>query len=155
MARTDPKPSAAQLADRAVRCYELRLKGRTIRAIAEELGLPKSTVQDTLNTYIAELVLPLADEVRLLELDRLDTWLARLEDQLDNGEAPERVVPVLLKVQERRARLLGLDAPERAEMTVASVPADDAVTLDVLARARQAATDRIARLRGVQGPETA
>lgn len=148
MARTDRKPSTAQLADRAVRCYELRLRGRTIRGIADELGIPKSTVQDTLNAYIAELVLPLADEVRLLELDRLDGWLGRLEDQLDNGEAPERVVPVLLKVQERRARLLGLDAPERVDATVHEVTAQDVELAEMLAEAKAKAAVDEQRLRG-------
>lgn len=149
------RPNPAKIADEQAEVLDLRRKGHTVRAIAERTGIPRSTVQNRLDAAIAELVLPLADEVRLLELARLDTWQVRLEEQLDAGEAPERVVPVALKVQERRSRLLGLDAPERAEMTVASVAADDPHTLDVLARARQAARDRIGSLRAAEGPETA
>lgn len=140
MARTDRKLTVAQIADQAARCYQLRLKGRTIRAIADEVGIPKSTAQDRLNSHIRDLVLPLADEVRLLELDRLDGWLARLEERLDDGEAPERLVPVLLKIQERRSRYLGLDAPERAEVTTTILPAADDAVEALLADARAADT---------------
>lgn len=138
MARTDRKLTVAQIADQAARCYQLRLKGRTIRAIATEVGIAKSTAQDRLDSHIRDLVLPLADEVRLLELDRLDSWAARLEDRLDDGEAPERLIPVALKVQERRARLMGLDAPERADVTVHEVSEQD-VELAALIREAKAA----------------
>lgn len=141
------RPNPARVADEQARCFELKLKGRSVRAIAAEVGMAPSTVQDRLNAAYAELVLPLADEARKLDLERLDAWLAKLEDQLDNGEAAERIVPVLLRVAERRARLLGLDAPERAEMTVAALPADQD-TADVLAAARARAEARLAELRG-------
>ncbi len=143
--RTNGK-NAAQIATEAAACYDRRLKGQSIRAIADAVGLPKTTVQERLDLYITDLVMPLADEVRLLELERLDSWAAKLEDQLGNGEAPERIVPVLLRVQERRARLLGLDAPERAEVSIPQLPADDATTA-ILAAARARAEERLATIR--------
>lgn len=140
------KPNPAKTAEQQVAVYELRLKGLSIRKIAAQLGMATSTAQDRLTAEIKDRVLPLADEVRLYEIDRLDGWLARLERQLDDGESPERVVPVLLRVSERRAKLLGLDAPERAEVAVAQLPADES-TAAVLAAARDRAEARVAELR--------
>lgn len=145
------KPNPAVIADEQAKCFELKRRGYSVRRIADETGIARSTVQDRLDAAYKEMVFPLADEVRLLELERLDAWLVRLEDQMTNGEAPERVVPVAIRVSERRAKLLGLDAPERQEMTVAQLGSDDASVLDVLARARQAADARIAALRGAEG----
>src|SRR5690606_11568973 len=104
------KPNRAKIADEQAAVLELRRNGYTVRQIAAQLGISKSTVQNRLDAAIAELVEPAAREVRLLELERLDARQARLEGKLDDGEDPAKVVPIALKVQERRAKLLGLDA---------------------------------------------
>lgn len=137
---------AEVMAQQAARCYELRLKGLTIRAIAAELNLPPTTVKERLDRYIADLVLPLADEVRLLELDRLDTWLRKLEERIDDGEDPVRVVPVLLKVQERRSRYLGLDAPVKTDVVVDHAT-PDARVLALVRAAQEASEADLAALR--------
>lgn len=54
---------------------------------------------------------------------------------MDDGEAAERIVPQILKCLERRARYLGLDAPERAEVTTTVLPAADSAVQALLARA--------------------
>jgi len=59
-------------------------------------------------------VQPVARELVALELARLDAWQVTLEARMDDGEPPERIVPVCLRVSERRDKLLGLDAPARA-----------------------------------------
>lgn len=118
-----------------------------MREIAEKLGLPKSTAQDRLTEAQTELVAPIADEVRLIELARLDRWQVRLEKRLEDDEDPVRVIPVALKVQERRSRYLGLDAPEKVETTLAAVGTADPAVLDTLARARQQAAARLAEIR--------
>ncbi len=136
-------PNPAKIAQQQEEIYQLRLQGLTVRQIATQIGMPRSTVQNRLDSEITGRVLPVADEVRLLEVDRLDAWLARLENRLEQGEDPVRVVPVLLKVQERRARLLGLDAPERADVTVHQVDAEDIELRELIdeARAKQAAEE--------------
>ena len=131
------KPNRAKIADEQAAVLELRRKGYTVRQIAAQLGISKSTVQNRLDAAIAELVEPAAREVRLLELERLDAWQARLEGKLDDGEDPAKVVPIALKVQERRAKLLGLDAPERAEVTQTVLPAADPAVAALLAQARE------------------
>lgn len=146
-------PNPAKVAQEQADAFRLKLDGLSVREIAAELDMPPSTVQDRLQAAYDDLVLPVADEVRQLELARLDRWQRKLEQRLDDGEAAERIIPVGLKVQERRSRYLGLDAPERQEIGVSSLAADDPATLDILARARQATEDRIAGLRGSEGQD--
>ncbi len=70
-----------------------------------------------LHAAISDVVQPVARELVALELARLDPWQVTLEARMDDGEPPERIVPVCLRVSERRAKLLGLDAPARARRT--------------------------------------
>lgn len=119
------KPNPAKVAQETADCFRLKLDGLSVREIAATLGMTSSTVQNRLQAAYDDLVLPVADEVRQIELARLDRWQKRLEDRLVDGEAPERIIPIGLKVQERRSRYLGLDAPERADVTVHEVSEQD------------------------------
>src|SRR5689334_18681227 len=93
--------------------------------IAKRLRLSTGTVHNRIQAEIAERVLPLADEVRKMELDRLDRWLAKLDAQIQADRSVARNVEVAVKVAERRAKLLGVDAPERIEATVTEVTQED------------------------------
>jgi len=54
-----------------------------------------------------------ADEVRTLEVERLDSLLNGLWQRRHVPEITDRI----LRIMERRAKLLGLDAPTRTELT--------------------------------------
>lgn len=109
--------NSVQVAEEQIACYALRLKGLTIRAIADELNMAKSTVERRLIAERESRVAPLADEVRQLELDRLDHFTAKLWDRIDfGGKSTARDIEVAMKVSERRAKLLGLDAPEKQQI---------------------------------------
>ncbi|HKJ76511.1 MAG TPA: hypothetical protein VKA64_04830, partial [Gammaproteobacteria bacterium] len=56
-----------------------------------------------------------AEEVKRLELERLDRMLLSLWPKVTNGDP--QAVEKALKVSERRARLLGIDAPTRGELS--------------------------------------
>ena len=131
------KPNPARIAQEQEQALQLKLQGHSVRSIAQIMGMPPSTVQDRLQAAYDQLVHPVAEEVRRLELERLDRWQLRLEEKLDDGEDPVRVVPTALKVQERRARLLGLDAPERSEVTATVLPAADPAVDQLLSQARE------------------
>ncbi|HWR48934.1 MAG TPA: hypothetical protein VN327_15185 [Pseudonocardiaceae bacterium] len=104
-----------------IRCYELRLTGMSLDAIAKATRLSKGAVHNRIQAEIRERVLPLADEVRKMELDWLDRWLAKLDAQTQDDRSVARNVEVAVKVSERRARLLGIDAPEKVEATVTEI----------------------------------
>ena len=140
----------AERAKKQVRAYELKLLGHSLRAIAEIMtgeGTPVShtAVRDLISQECAERVLPLADEVRKQEIDRFDNWLVRLNEQIEAGNQVARCIEVGVKVSERRAALLGANAPAQAEIhsTVEHKPAD---VLALIEEARQRVAADEARL---------
>lgn len=143
------RANRATTAEEQVRCYQLRLSGLSIRQIARATGLSVGTVSNRIQAEINARVLPLADEVRKMELDRLDGWLARLNAEIVAGKAVARNVEVAVKVSERRAKLLGIDAPQQVEATVTEVTQEDVALAELVREARAAAAVAEAQLRGL------
>ncbi len=114
------RPNTARIATETAQVFDLKLKGNSIRQIAALTGLAKSTVQNRLDDAISDLVTPLAEESRKIDVTRLDSYLRVLEERLADGEDPVRVVPVMLQVLTRRAKLLGLDEPIRQHVEILS-----------------------------------
>jgi hypothetical protein len=110
--------------------------------------LPKSTVQDRIDAAIAELVTPLAEEARRLDLERLDVWLAKLNEQIDRGYQVARSIEVAARILERRAKLLGIDAPEKIEATITEITQEDVALAELVAEAQMQAANAEARIRG-------
>ena len=93
---------------------ELRLKGKTYRQIGEKLGCTAQNVHKEIQQAFKERPIENIEEVRQLELDRLDRMIEPLEDNVNRGDV--RHVEAMLKLMDRRAKLLGLNAPERLEI---------------------------------------
>ncbi|MBT9516521.1 MAG: hypothetical protein IV112_07500 [Methyloversatilis discipulorum] len=93
---------------------DLRRTGASYRDIAKtlnmSLGNAHKLVKRGLTRNLAKCS-ELADEIRTLELDRLDAMQTYLWGKAKRGNAT--AVDRILKIMERRARLLGLDRPER------------------------------------------
>ncbi len=118
-----PQNNPAVHADRRRRAWELYKGGLTNQTeIARQLGLNKATVCRYIQRTLAELAsqdLADAEQYRRTELARLDGQLldlARIAYD-KGGKLPDRLHAheVMLKIADRRAKLLGLDAPERRE----------------------------------------
>lgn len=145
-------------AERDAKAAKLRSEWWSYSQIAEHLGIPKSTAYESVQRVLAETVQEPADDVRKMELERLDQmavavkgvlernhvvvsqgrivqrWIgweqeedgrykhdregARIPiyEDLDDDAPVLQAVDRLLKIQERRARLLGLDAPQRVSV---------------------------------------
>jgi len=104
----------------AYQALELRKRGASYRTIATKLSCSVSTAHGHVTTALAELrerTKTSAEELRELEIQRLDRWEAALQMGLREPEGPNRakVVATLVKVAESRRKLLGLDAPQRIE----------------------------------------
>lgn len=103
--------------ERELRALELRKAGASYAQIAEVLGISRSAahkaVARALDKVIAE-VRENADRLRALELERLDHLSRELWRQALKGHLG--AIDRLLKVMERRAKLLGLDAPTKADI---------------------------------------
>lgn len=125
---------------RATEALELRISGMTLPAIAEKLGMAVSSVHDSIVRAMSKVEAP-ARELRDLEVERLDALLLA---QWKNRADP-MVARTIVRIMERRARLLGLDAPTKIEASGAGggpiVVAADAETLRRMATEALDATD--------------
>jgi len=114
------------IAERRVRALELRKAGGSYREIARQLGCDLHTVHSDVAAELfalRETAVTDATELRVLELERLDAMHAGLSPHIRTGSPP--AVSAGVRVSERRARLLGLDAPtaSKTEVTVPVVEA--------------------------------
>jgi hypothetical protein len=147
---------------REARSLELRLAGASFRQIGLALGCSEQRAHQIVSRALDRLIREPAEQVRQLELARLDqlwieAWkvLRRSHPLVSNGKTvrhPDSGLPLeddgpvlaaigtLLRIQERRARLLGLDAPTQRTVTVLS---EDAVDQEI-ARLEE-------ELRGLEG----
>jgi transcriptional regulator with XRE-family HTH domain len=121
-ARTPPSPRSGQNKDREeqaalrAQAFDMRLAGHTQQAIAERLGRDRSTISRWLQVEINNLIIPRVEELRRVETERMDSYLRALEEGIVKGDV--KAINAALRVSERRARLLGLDAPVKIESTV-------------------------------------
>lgn len=132
----------AEVADQTARCFELKLQGWSYRRIAAELHISAATVHNRVQAAVADRLDPLVEEHRQLELAKLEEAERPLWVQIlaEDPKALARNVEVYIKLSERRSRLLGMDAPQQAEIT-ATVEEVPAIVAKVQA-AREAAQAR-------------
>lgn len=140
----------------------------TIAWIADEMGCSYFRVQKLLNKYTPKLTEKDANHHRDIEIGKLDLLeekLWRMVDEeyytvshgrvvyFESGEPVMDIDPVLrvmdriLKVAERRAKLLGLDKPVRVEATVHTMDSTDMELAEMIRRGR-AETDGSNHSRG-------
>lgn len=105
-------------AERRVKSLELRKGGMSYRQIGAQLGISEAQAHRDVTRIlasIAKLAEPDALQVRILEQQRLDALLEALWPQAQRGN--HGAIDRVLRIMERRARLLGLDAPTRTDIT--------------------------------------
>lgn len=92
----------------------MRTQGKNFEEIARVVGYssPSGAYRAVMAGLKATLQEP-ADEVRIMELQRLDVMLEKQIEAAERGipQAVDRV----LRIMERRAKYLGLDAPVRVD----------------------------------------
>jgi hypothetical protein len=136
---TSPSAAAAEL---DARCLDLRRSGATYRQIAAQLGISAANAHKRVTRSLDRTRREPADALRELELARLDALQEALTqvlgrkhvtvsggkvvvDQhglpyLDDGPVIA-AAQALVRVQESRRKLLGLDAPTRVDARVLSI----------------------------------
>jgi len=97
------------LAERRMKAYDLRLRGRTYRQIGAELGISYTQAMKDVKARIDEVELPGVEEIRKQEVDRLMRYLDALDTRIDNGD--DKAIKIALSVSERLTRMLGVDMP--------------------------------------------
>ena len=139
--------------EKDIRALDLRRRGLSYPQIAAEMGCSLSGAHQSVQRALADSAREASEEVRQIEAQRLDDYMRALNRVLlakhyvvsaATGKVavhPEtgqplldddpviRTVLALIRVSERRARLLGLDAPVKHE--VRQIDAIDARLLDL------------------------
>lgn len=120
-------PDVAKADEEAARAIRLRIEGYNYREIAKELGVSLGTAHTRVQEGLAEIreqKLEAADDLRRLELGRIDMLINRMVRTLPKNDdgTPDYTKPVdpalmnsILKAIEARRKLLGIDAPIRWE----------------------------------------
>lgn len=128
---------------RRAECFKMRMQGHTFPEIAEALGYNskqaawsdyQAALRDARDEYTDDL-----EELRTFELARLDAIAARAWAYDTVGDI--KALDVLLKVADRRARLLGLDQPVKHELSMSLLDAEIARLDGIIAAARENGED--------------
>lgn len=124
-----------ELAHDKTRAVEMRLAGKRWDEIAERIsestGRPTTadTVRRWVNDQLASTLNEAAAELRAQEVAKLDKYLAALDDIIEHGaysphgestylDESKRIqaIAAATRLSQRRAKLLGLDAPTQVEV---------------------------------------
>jgi len=135
--------AAAETAERYRKALELRKAGATYDQIAAQLGYSaKAAARHAVQAAIKEIIREPAEEVIQLELSRLDAMLLGCWTKAKSGDV--HCIDRALRIMERRASYLGIDAPKRSSTEMAG-------ELKVTDGAHEQLLARIARLAAAAG----
>ncbi len=124
-------------AERDALIMELRRNGKTLQTIAAQVGITHQRVHQIIKERLAEIPVESVQHYRAAAVEILDNLLAKTHAVLEaqhlkfhegvalthNGEIVTDNGPVLaavamiLRIEERRAKLLGTDSPARTEVS--------------------------------------
>lgn len=107
------------IAERKLQALDLRKAGYSYRAIGKKLNISHEQARQDVEEELRRLADERKDEATellQLELERLDMLIIGLEPMARVGK-PD-AVNAFLKCMERRAKLLGLDAPVKQDISV-------------------------------------
>lgn len=103
--------------EKEARVLSLRRQGITFDRIAQVLGY--ASASGAYNAYrraCLKIIYEEVEETRKMEMDRLDNAQAKIMPAVNRGDL--QAVHALIRIMERRAKLLGLDAPIKHEVEV-------------------------------------
>lgn len=112
-----------EVIERERKVLEMRRGGLTFDLIAKRLGYSgASGAFNAYQTACKRILVPEVDNLRLIETERLDIAQSAIWSNVLRGDVQSIIT--LLKIMERRARLLGLDMPTRAQIEVTHYDSD-------------------------------
>lgn len=129
--RQEESAQKLEIAMRRKRVQELILARVPHSQIAEALGISKGTVQndrDAIMRDLAAATLENLGDMVLTSLAKLDLMETGLHNDAISGD--RSAVSLTLRIDERRARITGTDAADRAKTGLQIVPPEDAIDVD-------------------------
>ena len=99
------------------KALRMRSLGMSYQAIADQMGVTKATAYNRCQRALAAIPAEAVDEFRRLEGQRLDLLLEKaMEKALSEEKSSMFAIDRVLAIMDRRAKLMGLDAPVRTEV---------------------------------------
>lgn len=138
-----------QRQDKINRAYELRILGRTYREIGEALGVSHVTARKWVTEHLEATTLPLVDEVRKQEVDRLTRYLDRLDTRIDDGD--DKAIGLAIKISESLRKLLGVDVPVVSTVEHVEVSAMDMDIRALIDAQKNVNAERLAEIANKEG----
>jgi transposase-like protein len=115
VAASETSPGRLSAREREQRAVAMRRGGASYDQIARAIGITRSAACKAVRRVLARIAREASEdaaELRALEQQRLDALLAAVWPRAAKGDLA--AVDRALRIAERRARLLGLDAPVKA-----------------------------------------
>lgn len=108
--RSKMNPKHVELVERKAQALDLVKLGYNTTEVARHLGLKsRQHAHQIITKALQETIHQPAEDARKVCIQRLDLWLQKLASKILKGDV--KAITTALKIEERRARLLGLDAP--------------------------------------------
>jgi hypothetical protein len=141
MSKARPSRIKPETIEREAEVLRLRRGGLTFDLIAQQLNFAHASgAHKAYVNACKRIVYSEVEEVRAAETDRLDIAQAAIWNGVLQGQIPS--IMALIKIMERRARLLGLDMPTKAQVEVTYYDTD---TIDAEVRKLAALLDGLAQ----------
>ena len=121
-----------EIQERRKKALTLRLGGATYAEIGDALGVSNWTAWQDIHKSLADIPKAEADQLREEEVARLDRMQRAVWGDALKGDL--KAMQMVVKIIDRRAKLLGLDAPQQVELS-------GEVDLDATVRKILAATE--------------
>lgn len=103
-------PAHVEMEEKKAEALRLVKEGFRLPEIARRLGYAHPQgAHKLIHTALRDLVEEPREEARAVCVARLDDWLTKLAPRIEDGDL--KALGIALKIEERRSRLLGLDAP--------------------------------------------
>jgi hypothetical protein len=132
--------------EKEAKIIELRRVGFTWEIIAKELGYANASGAYKAYQRLSDrFIRPNLEEYRDMELDRLDRLHATYWAKATKGET--KAAEMVLKIIDKRAKLLGLDAPQKLDIQAEVITYDG----DAIQRETAAIVELVRRHRDTQG----
>jgi hypothetical protein len=112
--RNRPRGEDAARRERTAKALDLRIAGASYRQIARQLDIADATAYADIQEELGRLDAlngQKAERLRDLEARRLDQLTIALQPGIESGDP--RAILAAVRIMERRARLFGLDAPQK------------------------------------------
>ena len=117
--------------DRHKKALELRIAGVSYQKIADNLGYKsRGAAGEAVKSALKKTLQEPADELRTLECERLNSIFLVIWPLVKQGNMA--AIDRAIRIQERRAKYLGLDAPEKRDLTSDGKPLQIPTVIEVL-----------------------